>query len=150
MVISDDVMSLSLSYRDIRKNGFHIETHDDNNEESLLITKDNGNGKEILEKVPSLSSRFYYTYIKPVQHVAYKVIFQNVNVFQTWRDRLGHFGIEMVRKIINNYVGHTLSDAKFLQSSDFTCTACASGKLILMPSYLKIRAEPFKFLERIQ
>ena len=34
-----------LSYRDIRQNGFHIETGDDNNEEFLLITKDNGYGK---------------------------------------------------------------------------------------------------------
>jgi transposase InsO family protein len=30
------------------------------------------------------------------------------------------------------------------------CTACVTGKLILRPSYLKIRAEPLKFLERIQ
>ena len=34
-----------LSYRDIRQNGFHIEIGDDNNEEFLLITKDNGYGK---------------------------------------------------------------------------------------------------------
>jgi len=64
-----------LSYRDIRKNGFHVETHADNNEEFLLITKDHGYGKETLEKVPSLPSGLYYTYIKPVPHVAYKVIF---------------------------------------------------------------------------
>jgi hypothetical protein len=30
-----------LSYRDIRKNGLHIVTHEENNEESLLITKSN-------------------------------------------------------------------------------------------------------------
>jgi hypothetical protein len=30
-----------LSYRDIRKNGLHIVTHEENNEESLLITKTN-------------------------------------------------------------------------------------------------------------
>ena len=29
-------------------------------------------------------------------------------------------------------------------------TACATGKLILRPSYLKIKAEPLTFLERIQ
>ena len=28
-----------ISYRDIRKNGLHIETHDDNKEEFLLLTK---------------------------------------------------------------------------------------------------------------
>ena len=50
-----------LSYRDIRKNGFHVETHADNNEEFLLITKDHGYGKETLKKVPSLPSRLYYT-----------------------------------------------------------------------------------------
>ena len=49
-----------LSYRDIRKNGFHVETHADNNE-FLLITKDHGYGKETLKKVPSLPSRLYYT-----------------------------------------------------------------------------------------
>ena len=72
-----------IGYRDIRKNGFHIETYEDNKEEYLLFTKDNGYGQHIFEKIPSLSSGLYYTYIKPVEHVAYKVIFQNVNAFQT-------------------------------------------------------------------
>ena len=72
-----------ISYRDIRKNGLHIETHDDNKEEFLLLTKDNGYGKQILEKIPSLSLGLYYTYIKPVAHVAYKILFQNVDMFQT-------------------------------------------------------------------
>jgi len=50
-----------LSYRDIRKNRFHVETHEDNIEEFLLITKDNGYGKQTLEKVPSLPFGLYYT-----------------------------------------------------------------------------------------
>jgi peptide/histidine transporter 3/4 len=139
-----------LSYRDIRKNGYHIETHHQNNEEFLLITKDNGYGRDTLERIPSTSSGLYYSYIKPVQHVAYKVIFQNVNAFQTWHDRLGHPGIGMMRKITSNSVGHSLTNAKFPQSSDYTCTACATGKLILRPSSLKIKVEPLNFLERIQ
>jgi uncharacterized protein YbaR (Trm112 family) len=64
-----------LSYRYIRKNGLHIVTHEENNEESLLITKTNGDGYDILERIPSLLSGLYYTYIKPVPHIAYKVIF---------------------------------------------------------------------------
>jgi hypothetical protein len=52
-----------LSYRDIWKNVFHIETHNENNEESLLITKDNRYGKDTLERVPSLPSGLYYIYI---------------------------------------------------------------------------------------
>jgi hypothetical protein len=102
-----------LSYRDIRNNGFHIETHNENNEEFLLITKDSGYGKQSLEKISSLPSRLYYTYIKPIPHVAYKVIFQNVNAFQTWHDRLGHPGIGMIQKIISNFNGHDLHTAKF-------------------------------------
>ena len=34
-----------LSYRDIRKNGFHVETHEESKEEYLLFTKDTGYGK---------------------------------------------------------------------------------------------------------
>ena len=55
-----------------------------------------------------------------------------------------------MRKIICSSIGHNLNKAKFSQSSDFVCTACAEGKLILRPSHLKIKNEPLKFLERIQ
>jgi hypothetical protein len=53
-------------------------------------------------------------------------------------------------KIIGNSSGHNLNSAKFPKSSDFMCTACAIGKLILRPSPIKIKVEPLKFLERIQ
>jgi len=43
-----------------------------------------------------------------------------------------------------------MEKVKFAQDKDFGCTVCATGKLILRPSYFKIRAEPLKFLERIQ
>ena len=60
-----------------------METYEENKEEFLLFTKDIGQGKDTLEKVPSLPSGLYYTYIKPVPYVAYKMIFQNVDTFQT-------------------------------------------------------------------
>jgi uncharacterized protein YbaR (Trm112 family) len=85
-----------LSYRDIRKNGLHIVTHEENNEESLLVTKTNGDAYDILERIPSLPSGLYYTYIKLVSHVAYKMIFQNIDAFQIWHDRLGHPGLGMM------------------------------------------------------
>jgi hypothetical protein len=72
-----DSTCILLSYRDIRKNGLHILTHEENNNESLLITKTNG----------------------------------------------------------DDY--------------NFICTVCATRKLILRPSSLKIHTEPLKFLERI-
>jgi hypothetical protein len=139
-----------LTYRDIRKNELHVITHEESDEEFLLITKSNRDGHDILERIPSLQSRLYNTYIKPISHVAYKVIFQNVNAFQTWHDRLGHPGIGMMRKIIGNCIGHNLREAKFPKQIDFMCTACATEKLILRHSPLKIHTEQLKFLERIQ
>jgi hypothetical protein len=65
-----------LSFRDIRKSGLHISTHTENNEEFLLIFKPSEYGANILERIPSLPSGLYYTYIKPVPHVTYKVIFR--------------------------------------------------------------------------
>jgi hypothetical protein len=53
----------------------------------------------------------------------------------------------MMRKIIDNSSGHNLNSAKFPKSSDFMCTTCATGKLILRPSPIKIKMEPLKFLE---
>jgi hypothetical protein len=88
-----------LSYRDIRTNGFHVETHEENKEQYLLFTKDRY-GKQIVKKIPSFSYGLYYTYIKPVKHVAYKVIFQNVNTFQEWHDHLGHPGVGMMWKLL--------------------------------------------------
>jgi hypothetical protein len=95
-------------------------------------------------------SVLYHTYIKHVTHVVYKVIFQNVDTFQIWHDRLGHPGVGMMRKIIDNCICHNLREAKFLKTSDFICTSSATGKLILRPSSLKIQIKPLKFLKRIQ
>jgi hypothetical protein len=64
-----------LSYRDFCKNGLHVVTHEENNEFLHIIQK-NGDGHDILERIPSLPSGLYYIYIKPVPHIAYKVIFR--------------------------------------------------------------------------
>jgi hypothetical protein len=63
-----------ISFRDIQKRRLHVCTHEDNKEEFLLITKSSGYGHEVLERIPSTLSGLYYTYIKPVPYVAYKVI----------------------------------------------------------------------------
>jgi hypothetical protein len=68
----------------------------------------------------------------------------------TWHERLGHPEVGMMSKIIGNSIGHNLNSTKFPKSLDFMCTACATGKLIVRPSPLKIKVEPLKFLKRIQ
>jgi hypothetical protein len=138
-----------LSYRDISKNGLHVITHEENNEEFLHIIKKNGDDNDILERIPSLPSGLYYIYIKPILHVAYKIILQNIDVFTAWHERLGHPGVGMMRKIIDNNSGHNLNLAKFSKSSDFMCTTYTTGKLILRPSPIRIKVERLKFLERI-
>jgi hypothetical protein len=70
-----DSTRILLSYRDIRKNGLHVITHEGNNEEFLHISKKNKDGHNVLERITSLPSGLYYTYIKSVPHVTYKVIF---------------------------------------------------------------------------
>jgi hypothetical protein len=64
-----------ISFRDIQKSGLHVCTHEDNKEEFLLISKSSRYDHEVLERISSTPSRLYYTYIKLVPHVAYKVIF---------------------------------------------------------------------------
>jgi hypothetical protein len=50
----------------------------------------------------------------------------------------------MMRKIIGNSTSHNLNLAKFTKSLDFMCTTCATEKLIVRPSPLKIKVKPFK------
>jgi hypothetical protein len=42
-----------------------------------------GYGHEVLETIPSTPSGLYYTYVKSVPYVTYKVIFQNVDTLTT-------------------------------------------------------------------
>ena len=56
----------------------------------------------------------------------------------------------MMRQIIENSHGHPLKNQKILLSSDYLCSACSQGKLIVRPSHTKDLAESPTFLERIQ
>jgi hypothetical protein len=138
-----------LSFKDVRANGFHVETEIEQGAEYLLITKFDGYQKRVVERFPSSPTGLYYTYIKPTdEYVAMKTIFRNTESFRIWHDRLGHPGLGMMRRIINNSVGHDVRG--FPNPEDFICTACAKGKLITRPSLLKIRDESPVFLQRIQ
>jgi hypothetical protein len=58
-----------LSYRDIRKNGLHLITHEENNDEFLHIIKKNRDDHDIVERIHSLLTGLYYTYIKLIPHI---------------------------------------------------------------------------------
>ncbi|KAG2669237.1 hypothetical protein I3760_14G025300 [Carya illinoinensis] len=56
-----------LSFKDVHRNGCHIETTNEENKEHLLITKIILSQKLILEKLSTLSSELYYTEIRTIE-----------------------------------------------------------------------------------
>jgi hypothetical protein len=116
-----------LSFKDIRLNGYHIETRNEGGNEYLCITKRNLNKTCVLEKLPAFSSGLYYTYISTIEtHVIVNQKFTNHDVNQKFthhnkfvvrHDRLDHPGSIMMRKIIKNSCGHQLKSREILQST---------------------------------
>ena len=86
-----------LSLKDIRKNGYHIETMNEGNKEMLYITSIIYGKKIVAEKLPAFSSGLYHTTIMPIE--SYAVMNQKFNdpkIFTLWHNRLGHPGSSMV------------------------------------------------------
>ena len=138
-----------LSFKDIRSNGYHVETTNDDNKEYLNITKVISGKKCLLEKLPVLSSGLYYTNIRMIEsHVIENKMCNNT--FKVWHDRLGHPGSIMMRRIIETSNGHSLKNQKIFQANELSCVACSQGKLISRPSLNKVGYESPSFLERIQ
>ena len=73
-----------LSFKDIRRNGYHIETMNNDSNEYLLITLIISGGKHILEKLPSYSCGLYQTIIRPIE--SYVVMHQKFCDFKTFYD----------------------------------------------------------------
>ena len=140
-----------LSFKDIRNNGYHIETTNEDGDEYLCITSIVSGGKQILEKLPAYKSGLYYTFINPIEsHMVMNQKIEGSTDFLIWHDRLGHPGSVMMRKIIENSNGHPLKNKIVPLSKDLSCVACFQGKLITRPSHVKIATEFLTFLERIQ
>ncbi|GAV85413.1 hypothetical protein CFOL_v3_28850, partial [Cephalotus follicularis] len=56
-----------LSFKDIRLNGYHIETTNENGKEYLYITGNASGQKQILEKLSGLSSRLHIMKIRAIE-----------------------------------------------------------------------------------
>ena len=125
-----------LSFKDIRRNGYHIETMNEDNVGYLYITSIISGQKVIMEKLPTFFSGLYHTTIKPIE--SYVVVNQKFNdpkVFVIWHDRLGHTGSSMIRRIIEHSHGHPLKNQKILSPNEYSCVACSQSKLILRPIF---------------
>ena len=131
-----------LSFKDIRRNGYHIETMNNDANEYLLITFIISGQKCILEQLPSLSYGLYQTTIRSIE--SYAVMnhkFNDSNAFLLWHERLEHPGISMMHRIVQNSTRHPLTSREILVTDGYTCAACSKGKLIIRPFFTKVTFE---------
>ena len=92
-----------LSFKYMRRNGYHIETIYDNNKEYLCITRIVSRQKLVMEKLSTFSSGLYYTIITTIElNMVMSQKLSHPNIFIFWHDRLGHPRSTMMRRIIEN------------------------------------------------
>ena len=137
-----------LSFKDILLNSFHVETGVKGSKKFLYITSIKGCQKQILEKLPNLSSGLYGTFIFAIEkHIALNLQFKN-QTLKVWHDQLGHPGSSIMHQIIENSVRHPLKNQK-IPSHKF-CVACVKDKLVTRPSLTKVNTESPAFVQWIQ
>ena len=140
-----------LSFKDIRQNGYHIETRNHDANEYLLITSIISGKKCILEQLPSLSCGLYQTTIRFIEFYAVmNQKFNDSNTFLLWHKQLGHPEISMMRRLVQNSNGHPLTNRQILVTDGYICAACSKDKLIIRSSFTNVTFESPAFLERIQ
>ena len=90
-----------LSFKDVRRNGYHVETIYEQNKEYIGITSYKMGLKTIHEKLEASSMGLYCVMIKAVETystIPWRLV--NPDQFGLWHDRLGHPGASMMRRII--------------------------------------------------
>ena len=71
-----------LNFKDIYKNGYHIETKNEGNKKSLHITSIIYGKKIVTQKLLTFSSKLYHTTIKPIEsHVVMNYKFNDPKIF---------------------------------------------------------------------
>ena len=123
----------------------------DETTEFLLITATHDGKKCILEKLRSLECGLFLTTINTVE--SYAILnpkFSNSTPIVLWHERLGHPGTLMLRLILHQSNGHSLTTSHISSHTDYKCLACTQGKFITRPSSLKVDSNTPQFLERIQ
>ena len=84
-----------LGFKDIRRNGYHIETMSHNGNKYLLITRK----KQILEQLISSSYGLCQTTIRSLEsHSIMNQKFNDPKAFLLWHERLGNSGLSMMRR----------------------------------------------------
>jgi hypothetical protein len=92
-----------LSFKDIQRNGYHIETMTESNIKFLQIITIKYDQKIILEKIEVLSSGLYCTNISSIEsNMVSNQKLHDTKIFILWHDILGHPGNIMMRRIIKS------------------------------------------------
>ena len=139
-----------LSFKDICKNRYHIETMNEGNKEILYITYIIYGKRIVAEKLPTFFSGLYHTTIKPIEsYVVMNKKFNDPKIFTLWHNMLGHPEFSMMRQIVEQSHEHPLKNQKILLPNEFSYDPCSQGKLIVRPSFNKIMSDHQFFLERI-
>ena len=129
-----------LSFKDIRRSGYHIETMKEGNTKYIYITSIVYGKKLIMKNFPAFSYGLYLTNIKSIEsYVIVNQKFNDLKTFVLWHDRLGHPGSSMMQRIIKHSHGHQLKNQNILLPNKYPCTACSQGKLIVRASFNKVK-----------
>ena len=115
-----------LGFKYVCRNGYHMETMNENNVEFLYITSIIFGQKLIMEKLLGFSSGLYRTTIKPIE--SYVVVNQKFNdpkLLVIWHDRLGHPRSSMMHRIIEHSHGHPLKNQKIFLPNEYSCVDCS-------------------------
>ena len=100
-----------LSFKDIHRNGYHIQTMNEDNVGYLYITSIISGQKLIMEKLPTFSSGLYHTTIKSIEsYVVMNQKFNDPKVFVIWHDKLSHPRSSIMRRIIEHSHKHLLKN----------------------------------------
>lgn len=116
-----------LSFKDIRENGFHIQTSSKDLEEHLHIISKTPHGTQIRETLKALLLGLYITRIRNprVETLA-------ATTTKTWHQRLGHPGTNRFYQILKNAQG--IPDSVLPHTMKTPRLPCLQGKFSLRPS----------------
>ena len=110
-----------LSFKDIRTNGYHTETHNENGIEYMYLTSNEFGRKTIHEKLQRQPCGLYMTTIRIVES-NYILDLEDQHVVMLWHDRLGHPGRNIMMGILRCSHGHPFTRQKRRNTLDHTTT----------------------------
>ena len=88
----------------------------------------------------------YYTNIGIIEtYATINQKFTDTNTSTIWHDWLGYPNSIMMRRIIENSLGHSLKSQKILQFKEFSCATYSQEKLIMRHHQLKLGSNHLHF-----